>query len=124
MAKSREDMQNIALYHMDKLNRRTQGERDNRPPTLEEQLKEEARRKNLTPEQRRAEKPWGEWCIAFRDHLESRETRLKWTTFSQKFIGWVMVKHKAELEEYHRKGTAFSEFMPWLIDKQMVHMNL
>ena len=45
MAKSREEVQDIALYHMEKLSRRAGSERDNRPLTLAEQM---ARMEKLT----------------------------------------------------------------------------
>lgn len=124
MAKSREEMQDIALYHMDKMNRRTQGERENKPQTLEEQMKELDRKNSLTPEQRLAELPWGDWNRSLMDWLQSRETHRKYGAFTSKFFTWLSRAKRAELEEHHRKGTKFSDMVPWMKDMQMIHMNL
>ena len=124
MAKSREEMQDIALYHMDKMNRRTKGERDNRPPTLEEQLAEEERRKHLTPEQKMKEMTYQEWAFELREWMGKRETHRRYTTFSSKFSSWLFTARRNELVAYHEKGTVFTDLANWLQDMQMVHMNL
>lgn len=124
MAKSREEMQDIALYHMEKLNRRTKGDRDNTPQSLEEQFKELTRVNNLTPEQRMKEKSWEEWSYDLRRWMESRETARRYTTFTTRFTGWVFQARKTELQKFHSEGTAYKDMADWLQDMQMVHMNL
>jgi hypothetical protein len=124
MAKSREEMQDIALYHMDKLNRRTPGERDNKPKSLEEEWKAMDRWNKLSPEQRNQETPWGDWQINLRDWLNNREGGRRHGVFTDRFYGWLCSARKKELMEYHAKGTQYKDMVTWIKEMAEYHINV
>lgn len=124
MAKSREEIQDIALHAMDKENRRSKGERSGRPPTLAQDVAEMKRRDALSPEQKIKELSPADWERSLRQHLQTRESMLRHGMFSQRFLSWLFIKRKAELESYHRNGSPFQSMIPWLQEMQEVHMNL
>jgi hypothetical protein len=123
MAKSREEVQDIALNHMDRINRNTQGERVVKNPSLKEQLDEEKRRAGLSESEKLKELDWSEWSRKLRDWLTNREMSRR-HTFTERFLQWIWARHKPQLEQFHQTGTTYTEMLPWFSDKQMEHINL
>jgi hypothetical protein len=124
MAKSREEMQDIALYHMDKMNRRTQGQRENKPKSLQEEWNEMERWNKLTPEQRNQETPWGEYLRNLKDWMNSRDGGRRHGIFTDRFYSWLTSARKKELMEYHAKGTQFKDMAAWIKDMSEIHINI
>jgi hypothetical protein len=86
-----------------------QRQSNNKPLTLAEQLKE----LNKSPEQKRRETPWHEWC---KDLFQYAHTE-KGVSCSPRLYLYVSNKYKAEFENFHKKGTKFSEIIAFVNSK-------
>lgn len=116
MARSREEMQDIALYHMEKSNRRNKRD-DNAPETLEEGLKRFEKHNNMTPEEKQKAKTWGDWC----DDLQT--FMLKNKTWSQKNFTFVSAKYGKELAQLHAEGAPYREVVTFIQEKAVERLN-
>lgn len=124
MAKSREEIQDVALSRMDKVWKNNQGERNNRPQKIEEIVKEQERQARLSPEQKVREMSGSEWARGLKEYLDTKEVRLRHGAFNQRFLTWLFNKKKEELKSFHNQGIKFSEMIPWLKDMALEHINL
>lgn len=112
MAKSREDIQDIALYHMEKQNRR------NREETKKVTLKEELEHLSLSPEDKRKRMSQRDWNIEVREYcLDSKNG------CGANLLSWVQVKYKADFEKFKENGTAFNEILTFVKSKKEEHIN-
>jgi hypothetical protein len=121
MAKTREQMQDIALGQMDKVNRRTRGQRDSTPVSLAEQIKAAEKLDNMTPAERRASLSWDEWRHYFNRFLIENSFRYP---VAQDSITWAYRRYGKVLEEFHQTGETWQVAAQWLVDKQTEHINL
>jgi hypothetical protein len=119
MAKSREEVQDIALYHIDKLNKKHPGARKDVEPTLSEQIKALDEWEKKTPSEKLSATPYKEWLENMRMYF----IKGKKHTFTQRFWNWVDKKHRSELEDFHKKGISYNEMSAWLEDRVIDHMN-
>ena len=86
-----------------------QGQSSNKPLTLAEQLKEAAK----SPDQKRRETPWHEWC----KDLFAYVNQTKGVSCSSRLFQYAQSKYKAEFENFHKKGTSFSEIVLFVNSK-------
>ena len=113
MARDKEAMQDIALYHMEKLNRRNQGE--NKVKTLAEQLEESKqsptdRRKNMAPV---------EWYKDVRDIvLMNKKCRV-----GAGLWNWASVKYKADIEKMRMNGDTYESVLSFVKEKESDYIN-
>jgi hypothetical protein len=115
MARSKEDMQDIALYHMDKLNRRNVSEK---PLTGKESLQQELEYANLSSSEKMRRKSNYDWELDLRDLVNK-----KWSNINYKQFQWVLAKFKKEMKEFHEKGEPYTTVLAFVRDKQMDWMN-
>jgi len=85
------------------------GQSSNKPLTLAEQLKEAAK----SPEQKRRETPWHEWC----KDLFAYVNTTKGVSCSSRLFVYAQSKYKAEFENFHKKGSQFSEIVTFVNSK-------
>ena len=116
MARSREEMQDIALYHMEKSNRRNKHE-DNAPESLEEGLKRLEKHDSMSPEEKQKAKTWGDWCDDLRDYM------LKNKTWSQKNFTFVSSKYGTEMAKLHSDGVSYREVVSFIEEKAVERLN-
>ena len=115
MARDKESMQDIALHHMDKLNRRNQTE--NKPKTLAEQLKES----QLSPEERRKRMPAVEW---HRDLAELVFMGKGTAPVSKRLFEYVRAKYKKEIEDFRLSGAPLKDVMSFIRSKSDEYINM
>jgi hypothetical protein len=116
MARSREEMQDIALYHMEKSNRRNKRD-ENAPESLEEGLKRLEKHNSMTPEERQKAKTWGEWCDGLQEFM------LKNKTWSQKNFSFVSTKYGKEMAQLHSDGVTYREVVAFIEEKAIERLN-
>lgn len=114
MARDKESMQDIALYHMDRVNRNNPS--DNKPMTLAEQLKEAA----LSPEERRKRMPSGDWHRELRDEVYMR----KGVSVGERLFQYVLANYKKEIEDIRLSGAHFKEAITFVKSKSDEYINL
>ena len=112
MARDKESMQDIAMYHMDKLNR--QNTSVNKIKTLAEQLAEF----NKSPEQLRRESSYYDWSKDLKEACDSD----KFGPSGPYFL-FVTARYKKEMEEFHSKGTPFKEIIFFIKSKEEEYIN-
>lgn len=112
MARDKESMQDIALYHMDKMNRNSAATA--KPKTLAEQLADLER----TPEQIRRESSHYDWHHDLRDFC----VKMKHGP-GDKLIQFVLSKYKTDMEQFHKKGSNFKEVAIFIQSKLEEFMN-
>ena len=110
MARDKESMQDIAMYHMDRINRNS-GPTE-KAKTLAEQIAESKR----SPEQKRRESSKYDWEHDLRDHCLSKGV-------SEKLKSFVSFRYKAQIEEFHQKGSSFNEVVTFINSKMEEYMN-
>lgn len=115
MARDKESMQDIALYHMDKMNRNNQS--DNKPKSLAEQLKEAA----LPPEERRKRMPSTDWHRDLRDQVYMGKGSV---TVGTRLFQYVMSKYKTEIEAYRESGVSYKEVINFIKSKSDEYINM
>ena len=81
----------------------------NKPKSLAEQLKELEK----SPDQKRRETPWHEWC----KDLLANNNQTRSITCSPTLFNYVQNKYKAEFENFHKKGTSFNEIIMFINSK-------
>lgn len=100
----KEDYNSREHYHAAK-----QGQSSNKPKSLAEQLKELEK----SPDQKRKELPWHEWCKDLFDYaLNTRGVNCPSALYQ-----YVTVKYKSEFEKFHKEGTRFSEIVSFINSK-------
>jgi hypothetical protein len=117
MGRSREEVQDIALYHMEKSNRRNKGAASNEPESLEEGMNRLDKLASMSPEERQRMKTWGDWCDDLRDFM------LKNRTWSQRNYTFVMAKYNAEMMKFHADGTSYREVVSFIEEKSVERLN-
>ena len=121
MAKTREQMQDIALGQMDKINRRTKGQRDNTPMSLADQLKAAEKIQNMSPAERRASLSFEDWRYHLNNFILENKYRYPIALAS---MTWIYRKYGEVMEEFHQNGETWQTVAQWLVDKQTEHMNM
>ncbi len=122
MARSKEEMQDIALYHMEKQNRHSKGERINPTPTLAEQLAELERSKKMSRSEKLREMTPQEWNYELKTWTRKKEIQNRYG-FGGNFTSWLFSHKRKKLDEFHTKGTTFTEMVPWLKEMQEEYIN-
>ena len=91
MAKSREEVQDIALYHMEKLSRSVGNVRENKILSLADQIAiQESGKRDSQPEMN-----WFDWLeLIFKNMKSNRQV------VSHKAFEYVVGKYKSKLESY------------------------
>lgn len=114
MAKSREEMQDNALYHMDKLSRQVGNARENKVLSLAEQLAnvEKTRGKELLL------MDWHDWLKHVQSKLKENKIAISGGAFD-----YVTSKYRRQLEEMQQKST-IREAMIFIDDHAIEWMNL
>lgn len=115
MARDKESMQDIALHHMDKINRRNQT--DNKPKTLAEQLKE----MELSPEERRKRMPSAEWYRDLRDQVYMGKGT---AVVGKRLFEYVSAKYKKEIEAFRESGAPYKEVINFMKSKADEFINM
>lgn len=118
MARSKEDSQDIAMYHMEKIMR--QNKTVNTPKTSLESFQEEEAWKKMTPEEKMKQKSPYDWERDLRDELLLTRKH----GVGQKQYSWVMTKYKHKMNEFREKGVSLSEVISFIKEKQLEYMNL
>ena len=114
MAKrNREEVQDIALYHMEKLNRRNPSEE---AKTLKDELKEAS----LTPEERRKRMPPGEWYRDLKDAIAFDKKCM----VPNRLYQWVSTKFKEDVEKMRLDGSTFVEVCKFIRSKESDFLNI
>ena len=111
--RDKEAMQDIALHHMDKINRQNQGE--TQVKSLADQLKEAAK----SPSDRRKNMPSTEWYKDIRDIISMTKN----CRISFNFWNWVSVKYKADIEVMRLNGDAYDTVIAFAKTKEMEYIN-
>ena len=114
MARDKESMQDIALHHMDKINRRNQS--DNKPKSLAEQLKEA----DLSPEERRKRMPSVEWYRDLRDMIFMGKGT---APVGNKLYEYVSAKYKKEIEDFRLTGAPYKDVLNFIRSKSDEYIN-
>jgi hypothetical protein len=114
MAKSREDIQDNALYHMNKLSRSVGNLRENKVLSLAEQLEnlEKTKGKELLLME------WHDWL----KHVYSKVRENKMAISSRAFE-YVTTKYRRKLEEMQQKATV-GEVIIFIDDHSIEWMNV
>lgn len=111
MARDRDSAQDREIAKMEKLNRIHKDYK--KEPTLKEQLEEEKKLMAMTPDQRRAAMDWHDWEYELRNMiLMSRKYNVP-----QRHYNVILMKHRSEMEKFHRDGTAFNIVISWMEEK-------
>lgn len=110
MARDKESMQDIALYHMERMNR------NNPTNTKEKTLAEQIADSKKSPEQQRRESSTYDWEHDLRDLCTKKGV-------SEKLKQYVSFKYKAEMKQFHEAGSSFNEVIMFINSKQEEHMN-
>lgn len=111
-------MQDIALYHMEKLNRRNKVVE--KTETLAEQIKRMDDWHKLTPTEKLKHMPYSDWLVKLKEHLVlGRQSIVPGRCFD-----WMTMKRKTQLQEFHANGTSFTEIAAWAKEMSLVYMNL
>jgi hypothetical protein len=116
MGKSREEMQDIALYHMEKANRRTRNEAKTEE-SLEEAVNRLDKWDSMTPGERLKSLSWGDWLDGLQQAL------IKDRTWSQKNYTFVTAKYQDELMKMHSEGTSYREVSQFIREKAVERLN-
>jgi hypothetical protein len=114
MAKSREEVQDIALYHMEKLSRRVGSDRENRPLNLAEQLEKVEREKK----QGAAGVEWYDWLEIVKRRMKENRVHV-----AEKAFTFVTQKYRTEMEKIKANGTV-REAMIFVEDRAIEWMNI
>lgn len=114
MAKSREEVQDIALYHMEKLSRRVGSERENRVVSLAEQL---SRAEGLA-NQSTSQMDFGDWREALQRKLKENRKGISGRAFE-----FVTRKYRKQLEEIKDRGS-WNEAFLFVEEKAIEWMNI
>lgn len=107
------EAQDIALHHMEKLNRRN--ENNNNEKTLKEQLDYA----NLSPEERRKRLPSGEWYRNLKDVALGPKN-----TVGNRLYTWVTSKFKKEIEEMRTSGESYENVVRFIKSKNLDLLNI
>jgi hypothetical protein len=114
MAKSREEMQDNALYHMDKLSRQVGNARENRVLSLAEQISNAENRKSkelLLME-------WHDWLRHIQTKLKENRIAISSAAFN-----YVATKYRKDLEGMQQKSTV-REVINFIDDHAIEWMNI
>ena len=109
-------MQDIALYHMEKANRRTRNEAKTEE-SLEEAVNRLDKWDSMTPGERLKSLSWGDWLDGLQQAL------IKDRTWSQKNYTFVTAKYQAELMKMHSEGTSYREVSQFIREKAVERLN-
>jgi hypothetical protein len=114
MAKSREEVQDIALYHMEKLSRRVGNDRDNRPLTLAEQLAKLESNKFNDP----SKMEWYDWLEVLQKKMKENRVHI-----ASKAFEYVSRKYRNQLELMKSKGN-YGEAIVFMENHAIEWMNI
>lgn len=110
MARDKESMQDIAMYHMDRINR------NSAPTAKAKTLAEQIADSKKSPEQQRRESSKYDWEHDLRDICTKKGV-------SEKLKQYVSFKYKTDMEKFHEAGSSFNEVISFINSKQEEHMN-
>lgn len=111
MRKSKEEAQDNALHHMEKLLRNNKTP-EKREKSLAEQLKDLDDYNALSPSEKLKRMDWSDWTRALEKFII--DDKRKCSTY--RFRGF-MSKDRKRFEEWHSKGTLFTEILRWIEDQ-------
>lgn len=114
MAKSKEEMGDIALRNIDRTNRMNPSE-EVKAKSLAEQLKELEK----TPEQVRREMPWHEWNKDLFDYFTMQKGG-----GSQRLFQYVLNKYREDIKKFHESGTHFKNIATFVNTKSEEFLNM
>jgi hypothetical protein len=113
MPRDREAAQDIALYHMEKLNR------NNRNETPRKTVKEQLAEAELPSSERRKRMPAVEWYKDARDIVSmSKNCRV-----SNGLWNWAIVKYKADIEKMRLNGDSYDMIFSYVKTLEMEYIN-
>lgn len=113
MARDREAAQDIALYHMEKLNR------NNKDVIREKSLAEQLDELKQPSSERRKKLPSHEWYKDIRDII----TQEKKCRVSANLWNWVTAKYKDEIEKMRTSGSDYNEVLAFARTKEEEFIN-
>jgi hypothetical protein len=111
MARNKETIQDKLISQMAR-NARI-NDRSSLPVTLEEQIAESERLKNLGEAGRFREMGYGAWTEMIVDHMRKTYHQDRWS------IERRMSSNRRKMQEFHEKGSSLKEVCDW-IDEQVV----
>ena len=109
-------MQDIALYHMEKANRRSRKDAP-QEESLQEAMARLDKWDSMTPAERLKSLSWGDWLDGLQQAL------IKDRTWSQKSYTFVTSKYEAELMKMHSEGTSYREVSQFIREKAVERLN-
>jgi hypothetical protein len=112
MARDKESMQDIALYHIDRINRAN-------PTTAKSQsLSQQLNELKKTPEQIRKESTTYDWVHNLRDYCVNMRFGP-----GARLVEYVQFKYKEKMQFFHESGASFKEVTSFILSKEEEHMN-
>ena len=117
MAKTREEMQDIALGHMDKINRRNKTVTE----TPQEEYERQVRESKWTPQQRMQNKSKYDWQKDLEEHIA--KLGFGGNGVGRGLLSWCQNKFKTEFEGFHKNGNSYEEVVRFVKDKEIAYLN-
>jgi hypothetical protein len=111
MAKSKEQIQDIAFRQMDKTNRQNRN-KEEEVLSLAEQLKKREKWDSLSPEEKLRALPREEWLYQMRTWMRAQKQGV-----GVSHLNWAERKYAKKFEEFHQNGTMFSRIQAWLLEE-------
>lgn len=116
MAKTVEEMQDIALRQMEKINRRNRETSDS--VSLASQLEKEKKWNKMSLQEKLKSLSRPDWNYQFKKFLDSKKTNV-----GDRMLNWVTQRYKKQFDKFHEEGTPFSEVLEFVQSKHTEFIN-
>jgi hypothetical protein len=114
MGRDRDSAQDQEMIRMEKILKHDKSNTCHRIHRSQDELKALYEKSlTMTPAEKLIAMPWDDWAYSLQLELRTN----KKVRLPGRIISIIWVKNKPKFEEFHKKGTAFSEVIRWMEDE-------